>query len=245
MRGGRKEGFVVALEGQSGVGKTAVSRAVAGRTGAMRIAEAADRLRPRPTLRYRSPAGLRRLETRLLAEEGRRYATARRARTLGRLVVADTGFLGPLTYSAGLARLDPAFDVRPTLAQSARRLEAAGMWGPADLHVVLVAPSREIARRLARAPAAHPEDLRDRHARVGRAELATWRRLGRTTLPGRIAFVSATGPVEAVVGRVVRAVDRAREGTPPPPPAGPVAAAALGLPSVTVKSRSRSARPPP
>ncbi len=217
-------GAVVAVEGPSGAGK---SRAVAGaarRLDAVVLAEAYDRLRPPPPLVWRGPAELLRLERRLLREEARRYREARALAAGGRLVLADTGFLGPLTYVLGLAtlrRAPPA--VLDALRRDAAALAADGRWGTPDAVVYLQTPERERTRRAAGDPRGHPAALRARHRAVGRVE----RRFYRTRLAPRYGrrwrVVSGRGPPAAVATRVARAARRvaaaaARRRPPAPGP---------------------------
>ena len=95
-------GRLVALEGGSASGKSTLVTAAARTFGWRPLAEAFDRLDPAPSLDFDSPRELLRLEATLLAEEVRRYHEARRLTERGATVLADTGFLGPLTYTLGL-----------------------------------------------------------------------------------------------------------------------------------------------
>src|SRR5579863_7292459 len=94
---------IVALEGTSGVGKSRVARALAlPGSGTVLLPEAYDRLDPAPSLAVPDRRALWGVEARLLRAEVGRYREALRWRGQGRVVIADTGFLGPLTYSVGM-----------------------------------------------------------------------------------------------------------------------------------------------
>lgn len=215
-RGGRRRGIILALEGPSGVGKTTIAREVAAHLRATYLAEAWERMRPSPSLRYRSRAELLRLERRLLAAEGRRFLRARRLAWAGRPVVADTGFLGPLTYSAGLARVPREFDVvRPLVAEAVTGV-AAGTLGTADLTVYLDATARTLERRQARSRETHPDDLARRHRRVAAVERGLWtttggaRRVSAEASPRTVAAAIARAlPVRTVPGPLPGTVDPA------------------------------------
>ncbi|MCI4351427.1 MAG: ATP-binding protein, partial [Thermoplasmata archaeon] len=108
----RRPPVVVAIEGLSGSGKTTLVRALSKLPGVRTIAEAYDRLRPRPSLAFKNRDQLLELELRLLAEDARRFTEARRIRGPASTVVTDTDFLGTLTYVQGLAsEIDPRWNV--------------------------------------------------------------------------------------------------------------------------------------
>jgi hypothetical protein len=180
------------------------------------LAEAYDRLRPTPSLEIRSPRALLALERRLLVEEGRRYREARAAATDGRLVLADTGFAGPLTYARGLVALGltPASVLAP-LYRKARVLMREGSWGVADLTVYLSTSARTRRRRVAGDPRGHPASIAVRHEAVGRVERADLlRRIGPALGP-RFLQVEAEGrPVD--VARRIRTVLAGRPRGPAP-----------------------------
>jgi thymidylate kinase len=243
----------VALEGPSGVGKSTLVRSLIRATGRSGLAEAVDGAVDPPSLRFRTRAELLRIERRLVELERERYREAVRRRRSGELLVLDTGFLGPLTYSWGVVQLRGASwsvveDVR-------RRLIAAlelGDWGLPDLTVYLDAPDAVVDARARSAALGHPPDLRERHARVGAFERPLWTGTIATVAPGRVVAVSAIGSVTTVTRRIVevmrRAPLRAR-------PSHNEAAAVLALfrsgsrrsrrPAslATVKSRASSPRP--
>jgi len=207
----RGRAIVVAVEGASGAGKSTVVARAAARFGWVPLAEAYDRLDPRPRLDVRSDAALARLERTLLEEEARRFAVARAIRARGSTVIADTGFLGPLTYSAGLVALGTLPPARlANLLRRADGLRGQGRWGMADLVVVLRTSPQVRAARRKRDPTRHPPALAARHESVGRLEEAFYRdRLG-AERPGYVRSIGATGPISRVVAAVGRAVGTAR-----------------------------------
>ncbi|HUJ78415.1 MAG TPA: hypothetical protein VLX64_05335 [Thermoplasmata archaeon] len=217
-----RRGLLVAVEGPSAVGKTTVVRRVASGGWAETLPEAYDRLRPALSLDFRSPEELRRLERRLFAEETRRSREARRARARGARVLVDTGFAGPLTYTASLdERADPGGAVLRDLLRSARTAARGGRWGLPDLVIVLTAPARLLDARTQRDPVGHPRSLAGRHRRVGIREVAFWRAVARSLPAPRVLFVSATGDARGVAARVRAAID----GVGDLRPSGPRAAA--------------------
>jgi thymidylate kinase len=208
-------GRVVALEGASGAGKSTAARRVARSLGGVRLAEAYRRLRPVPSLALGTPTALARLEARLLREEARRYVEARRCADGGRTVIADTGFLGPLSYSRALVALGlaPASLPGPLFHAADRRL-TAGRWGLPDLIVYLSVPERTLRQRVADDARGHPRTWADRHAAAGRIERLLYARALAPCLGPHLVMVRASGPPADVARRIVRTV-RAR-------PAGPV-----------------------
>lgn len=195
-------GAIIALEGPSAVGKTTTARALAERLGVPYLDEAWRRLRPRPSLRFRSRGELLGLERRLLAEESRRFRQARRLAATRPAVIVDTGFFGPLSYSAGLAALSTRLDVRAPLAVDAVALLAEGQWGGADLTYYLDAPVGALDERQAGSPVTHPVDLAVRHRRVADTERALWTR-GRRA---RARTVYAEAAPRSVAGAIARSV---------------------------------------
>ncbi|MHB8351561.1 MAG: AAA family ATPase [Thermoplasmata archaeon] len=206
----RLRGRLVAVEGPSGAGKSRLVRAWGRRIGAPVLAEAFDRLRPRPNLLFDGADALLRLEERLLAEEERRYAEARRRAAAGRTVLLDTGFLGPLTYTAGLSRTDPGAGavVLELLAHAGRAL-ARGSWGMADLTVFLDVPERQARERARCSPADHPARLRGRHARVGRWERRFWIEVYGRAAPDRLLVLDGRRGLATLVSELERRVPRA------------------------------------
>jgi hypothetical protein len=212
-------GRVVAVEGPSAAGKSRAVREVAPALGAAPLAEAYDRLTPRPPLRWDSPEALLRLERRLLAEEARRYREARELAVAGALVIADTGFLGPLTYTQALVAHGwaPA-RVLVRLVEDARTLASEGRWGLPDAWVYLRTSPAERQRRAALDPRGHPASLRRRHERVGASELRFYRERVAPAFGIRFRFVSGTGAPGEVAARVRRAVARGVAGRGGPRP---------------------------
>jgi hypothetical protein len=200
-------GRVVAVEGPSAAGKSRVVRDVAPRIAAAPLAEAYDRLTPTVPLTWRTPAELYRLEHRLLREEARRYREARELADVGGLVLADTAFLGPLTYPWALARLGVApRSVVLRLVEEARALARHGRWGLPDGFVYLRTPVVERRRRAAHDPHGHPAALQERHQRVGEEELRFYRTVIAPSFGRRFRFVSGEGAPPRVAVRVRRAV---------------------------------------
>lgn len=216
-------GRVVAIEGPSAAGKTWAVRDVAPGLGAAPLAEAYDRLRPRPPLAWRTPGELLRTERRLLTEEARRYQEARELAEVGGLVLADTGFLGPLTYAGAVVAhgLVPR-SVVVRLVEEARGLAATGRWGLPDAFVYLRTPPAERRRRAARDPRGHPGSLQRRHQLVGEAELRFYRSAVAPRFGPRFRFVSGDGAPALVAGRVRRAVGRILSARSSPPPIDPI-----------------------
>ena len=211
-------GRILALEGASGAGKSTVSRAAARAYGWVRLAEAFDRL-GRPDLDFRSASELRWIERTLLREDARRFAEAHRLRQRGRVVVADTGFLGPLTYTAGLVALGIApRELLDEIEALARRRGGALASGLPDVVVYLDVPESTRRRRAARDARRHPSELDRRHAAVARFERGFYRDLRAQLAPGAVRFVRADRPYPAVVralARIVRVAATSRGGPPP------------------------------
>ncbi len=219
------------------------------------LAEAFDRIDPAPDLRFSSDRELEELERTLLEEDARRYRNALSLRATGLTVVTDTGFLGPLTYTAGLVALGRASPtVLRRIAARARELERRRAWGMPDVVVHLAAsPSVRRARARSDRPG-HPADLERRHAEVGRWE----ERFLRTSLPsafaGRVVVVRAGRGADAVARSLRPAILRIR----PLPARSRTGRDVLGLfapaeradpergdpSSATVKKATRPDRPP-
>ncbi|MFY9717656.1 MAG: hypothetical protein WAK40_06970, partial [Thermoplasmata archaeon] len=121
---GRRRPVVVAVEGISGSGKSTLVARAADEFGWVPLAEAYDRLEPRPALGVRSAPALERVERQLFEEDGRRFEAAQALVRRGATVLADTGFLGPLTYTAGLVALGA---VPPRIQR--HLLDRARRWG--------------------------------------------------------------------------------------------------------------------
>ncbi len=196
-------GRLVALEGPSGAGKSTIVRLLADREGWSAMPEAFSRLESPPPLDFRSPAELLRIESVLLDEEGRRYREARRWCRRGEDVIADTNFLGPLTYTAGLVALGRAPpSVLGAVHRAVRRRLLRGELGWPDGIVYLDLPFSELRHRAARDPIGHPEPLATRHRSVARFERRFYLRVLSKRWPDRSVRVPADAPPAAVVERV-------------------------------------------
>lgn len=246
---GEPAGRIVAVEGPPGIGKSRLVRFLAEETrGTLRIEEAFDRLDRRVSLAVPDRSELARVERRLLREERRRFREAMRTRATGRTVLVDTGFLGPLTYSLALARLDPPRDVVALLLRQYERAARLGTLGMPDLTLRLRAPPGLIARRVAADPVRTGDRWAARHARVSRTEETLWRGPIAGVLGPRLVWLDARGSVDRVAALARRAL--AARGSPGPwvgdGPAGSLRAvlAALGRRAATLKKRTRSASPP-
>ena len=246
---------VVSVDGPSAAGKSTVVARAAALFGWVPLAEAFDRIDPAPDLRFSSDRELEELERTLLEEDARRYRNALSLRATGLTVVTDTGFLGPLTYTAGLVALGRASPtVLRRIAARARELERRRAWGMPDVVVHLAAsPSVRRARARSDRPG-HPADLERRHAEVGRWE----ERFLRTSLPsafaGRVVVVRAGRGADAVARSLRPAILRIR----PLPARSRTGRDVLGLfapaeradpergdpSSATVKKATRPDRPP-
>jgi hypothetical protein len=203
--------LVVSVDGPSAAGKSTVVARAAASFEWVPLAEAFDRIDPAPDLRFSSDRELETLERTLLEEEARRYRTALSLRARGLTVVADTGFLGPLTYTAGLVALGRA---PPTvlwrLVARARELERRRAWGMPDV-VVHLAASPSVRRARARSDrTGHPADLERRHAEVGRWEERFLRTSLRSAFAGRVVIVRAGRDADTVARTLRSAVRRVR-----------------------------------
>jgi hypothetical protein len=256
MRRTAPPAVIVAVDGPSAAGKSTLVGQAARALGAVPLAEAYDRVEPPVDLRFDTPQALRSIEVALLAEEARRWQAARALRAEGWTVVADTDFLGPLTYTAGLVRLGRAEPALFTaLLRRARRLAHDGRWGLPDGLVYLSTPAATRRERVRRDPDRHPADLAVRHEAVGVHEERLYRALRAAALPGRVAWISGASPTARLVPPVARfarslapqrGADRSlslvlavleRSVVPPSPGARPAD-------SVTVKKPAPSSRAP-
>jgi len=195
-----RHGRLIALEGRSASGKTTLVQAAARSLGWVPLAEAFDRLDPAPSLEFRSVAELLRIEGTLLAEESRRYHEARELCSRGRTVLADTGFLGPVTYTFGLVDLGvvPA-SVRSPIERSARSLVRRGHLGIPDLTVYLDTTVRERGRRAQADPVHHPSALVRRHEAVGAFEQRYFANAFPVSMPGRFESLRARSVPRSLV----------------------------------------------
>lgn len=203
----------MAVEGASAAGKTTALTTLAGSTGWTVLPEAYRRLVPTPSLTFDAPGELVALEERLLAEDSRRYVEARARERAGETVIADTGFLGPLTYPWALVELGavPASVLDP-LRALARRIADRGEWGLADAYIYLDTPASVRTGRAATDPTGHPAPLAPRHRAVGELERRFYRERFAPGFGQRFRWVPGDGPATLVAGRVVEAVRRALEG---------------------------------
>jgi hypothetical protein len=179
-------GTLIAIEGASAAGKTTLVRAAGRRLGWLPVPEAIDRLVPPPSIDFGSPEELLALEETLLAEESRRYLEARQRCAVGRTVVADTGFLGPVTYTHGLFELGRApASVTRSIDRSARALMRNGGLGIPDLTVYLATTHRERAEHVRKDAPRRPVALQSRHEAVGAVERRYFETEFPRALPGR------------------------------------------------------------
>jgi thymidylate kinase len=209
---------ILALEGPSGVGKSAVAARLAPLLGATIVPEAYDRLGRSFSLTFHGRDELADLERQLVREDGRRWTDAVEMRGRGTLVLLDTGTFAPLAYSWGLREgVDGALDVVLELARTVRRMVASGKWGLPDLTVYIDVPD-SVARARARLdPVGHPPETADRHAAVGRWERLLYGREFPRVLPGR--FLSVAG--EGTPGEIALGIQERLERMGPLPPATP------------------------
>jgi AAA domain len=204
-------GRLIAVEGASAAGKTTLVSSAARRYGWQALPEAFDRLDPTPSLEFHSARGLLRLEGLLLAEESRRYREARRVLRRGGTVLADTGFLGPVTYTWGLVRLGQApASVARRLEESARVLVERGVLGIPDLTVYLGTTVAERRRRARADPDRHPAALASRHEAVGRVERSLFETALPAALPERFRTLLGRGDPRTLVARLRAEVDSSR-----------------------------------
>jgi thymidylate kinase len=201
-------GRVVAVEGPSAAGKTRAVGAVARHLGGAPLAEAYERVSPRPALEWSGPTGLLRLERLLLTEDARRFREARDLAEAEGTVVVDTGFLGTLTYTGGLVRQGAApRSVLHELVRTARELAHRGEWGLPDGILYLQTPVAERTRRARRDPVGHPSATQPRHQQVAAEESRFYRSVLAPAYGPRFRRVSGTGAAANVVIRLTRAAE--------------------------------------
>jgi len=206
-----RRGRLIAIEGASGSGKTTLVQAAARSLGWRPLAEAFDRLDPAPSLEFGSPRELLWLEAVLLVEEVRRYEEARRATARGETVVADTGFLGPLTYTRGLVdlgRVPPS--TSRAVERTVRSLLRNGALGIPDLTVYLTTTVAERRRRARTRGRRHPASLQARHEAVGVIERRFFEEVVATALPDRFRTLRADIRPTELALRLERLVKEAR-----------------------------------
>ncbi len=230
-------GVVVAIEGASAAGKSSVVRAARAAYGWSALSEAFDRLEPRPSLEFASSRELLATERRLLREEARRAREANRGRARGDVVVADTGFWGPLTYAAGLVALGRV--ERSVLVALGEDASAPGALPCVpDLVVYLEASAALRHERARRDRATHPAALESRHAAVGTFERSFFVRTVPRVLPGALRRIRAVGPPERLAEHLRRFVDDLpRVPGPSPEPRAVARAVVSALLAATARSR--------
>jgi hypothetical protein len=210
-------GWLVAVEGPSAAGKSRAVATAARALGVPALPEAYDRLRPRPSLTASTDAGWLRLERRLLLEDARRYQEARRATDRGATVLADTGFLGPLTYTVGLVHLGLASrSVLSELVRLAGGLRDDGRWGLPDAVLFLRTPESERRRRAVLDPVHHPAEFQERHQSVAADEARLYRTVVAPEFGSRFRYVLGIGGTEGVATRLDGALRRSRVAGPRP-----------------------------
>lgn len=205
-------GLVVALEGPSGVGKSTVAARAAGRFGWALLAEAYDRLDRRPRLDFHGESELLVLEHELLREEARRFRDAVFLARRGTLVLADTGFLGPVSYTAGLVATGRcSLATYRRLVGRARRYARSGRLGLPDLSVFLDVPRGVRDARLRRDALRHPAALRGRHREVARFESEVLRPWWAARLGSRVRVLRSDSRPDDLASRLAGLV---ASGTP-------------------------------
>jgi AAA domain len=216
---------LVAVEGASAAGKTTAVTAAARRRGWTALPEAYRRLDPPPSLEFRNAKEVAALERRLLDEEARRYAEARALVRDGATVLADTGFLGPLTYTWALVSMGAT--PRSSLVgliDAARSLRARRRWGLPDAVVYLDTPKAVRAARTRRDPAGPTARLAARHAHVGDRERGFYRERLAPLLGPAFASVSGDASASVVARRLAEEVERRLSHPPTDIPAAAVLA---------------------
>jgi hypothetical protein len=201
-------GKVVAVEGASAAGKTTAIEEAGRRTGWVALPEAFRRLTPTPRLEFGSPDELLTLEEQLLREDARRYTEAREQANAGRTVLADTGFLGPLTYTEVLVRRGEApRTVLAHLIEIARALTLRGAWGVADAYIYIDTSPGVRSFRGRVDPGGAPASLARRHLEVGDAERSFYRDRFAPVLSTRFGTIPGDGSRAEVAQRLVDAVE--------------------------------------
>jgi hypothetical protein len=206
-----RPGRLIAIEGGSAAGKTTLVRVASHLFGWRPLPEAFDRLDPAPSLDFGSSAELLRLEAILLAEEVDRYAEARRLCEHGVTVLADTGFLGPLTYTLGLVELGLApRSIADDLGRSARALVNSGRLGIPDLTVFLRTTVAERTQRARVGARGHPPELFRRHEAVGTVERRLLEQDFRAVVPDHVRILRADASASVLARQLGMMVEGVR-----------------------------------
>jgi hypothetical protein len=164
-----------------------------------------------------------------------------RLRSQGKTVVADTGFLGPLTYTWGLVGLGRApGSVARSLTRAATRLARARSLGLPDLTVYLETTRSERLRRARFDRGHHPASLFPRHESVGQIERRYYQELLPSEIPRRVRTLRARPSPELLTELFREIVD----GGPRSRSTEREALAAVRLlPSLARDARRRKVRP--
>lgn len=211
-------------------------RTLSSRYGWASLDEAFYRLRPPPSLRLTSQQRLVTVEGRLLREEVRRFREAWALAEEGRTVVADTAFLDPVSYTAGLLVLGLATPrTFEEVVRTAQELAQRGELGLPDLTVRLAVPRATRRARAARDPGGHPRAFRARHEAVGEIETAVVVPAYARAVPGRMRVVRGSDSVDRTAARIRVLAGRVR------PARDPCAAAARALAAVLRRPEVRFA----
>ncbi|MFZ0698899.1 MAG: hypothetical protein WAN74_01720 [Thermoplasmata archaeon] len=210
-------GAIVAVEGPSAAGKSAVASAAGALRAGATLPEAYVRLGRRVPLEYRSSTQLVRIERRLLREDVRRWHEARRVAGRGRTVYLDTGVLGTLTYTWGLVELGRAGPAAlDAILGSVDRAVRAGRIGLPDRTAFIDTPPALRRRRARRSPEGHPARSDDLHARVGRLERSLWLDRWARLLGDRLVRIDGSESMARIAHRLVRLGSLRNSGAPRP-----------------------------
>ncbi|NNN18022.1 MAG: hypothetical protein HKL79_06655 [Thermoplasmata archaeon] len=198
-------GAIVAIEGPSAAGKSAVSLAAGALSGGATLPEAYVRLGRRVPLEYRSSPELVRIERRLLREDVRRWRQARDLARQGRTVYLDTGVFGTLTYTWGLVELGRARPVAlSAIGGSVDRALRSGRLGLPDRIAFIDTPPSVRRRRARQSPEGHPARLDELHARVGELERVLWSDRWGPLLGSRLVRIDGRESVARIARRLAR-----------------------------------------
>ncbi len=207
-------GAIVAVEGPSAAGKSAVALAAGALSGGATVPEAYVRLGRSVPLEFRSSPELVRVERRLLREDVRRWRQARVLARQGRTVYLDTGVLGTLTYTWGLVEIGRAESAAMNaLWESVDRAVRSGRLGLPDRIAFIDTPPSVRRRRARQSPEGHPARLDELHARVGTLERALWSDRWGPLLGNRLVRIDGRESVARIARRLVRIGSRPRAGS--------------------------------